>query len=54
MGIREVFKGVVFKEQVAMPDERIDFSQCNEAIVEYVESLYIMCWNERYKVLHNT
>ena len=51
LGMREVFRGVVANEWVAMPNERIDFSSCNKALVKDGVNLQSEYWNKRCEVL---
>ena len=51
--MREVFRGVVVKGLVAVPNERIYFSKCNIILEEKGVSLHSECWNKRFESLHN-
>ena len=45
--MREVLRGVVVKEWVAMPNESIDFLPYNKSLVVNGLRLHIMYWNKR-------
>ena len=50
--MREVFRGVVVKERATMPDERINFSPCNKALVKNGVRLHCTCQKKRHEALH--
>ena len=50
---QQLFRGMGFKERVAVPNEIIDLSQCNRALAQHGVSLHRMCLNERCEALHN-
>ena len=52
LGIKEMFRGVVVANWVAMPLERVKFTPSNKIIVKEAGNFYNECWNERYKELH--
>ena len=52
-GMSEVTRGVVVKELSAMPNERIDFSQCKKALAENGVILHSVHWNKRCENIHN-
>ena len=43
LGMSEVFRGLVTKEWVAIPNESIDFSPFDKDLVENGVRLYVMC-----------
>ena len=49
--MRKVFRGVVFNEPATMPDESINFSSCNKAIVKNGVRLCSTHRNKRHEVL---
>ena len=53
LGVREVLRGVVAKEQAETTNERMYFSQCNKALVKKGAILRIECWDKRQEVLHD-
>ena len=50
-GMREAFRGVVVKEWIATPNERIDYSKHSKVLVEYGVSLHSIFWIKRCEVL---
>ena len=51
--MRETFRGAVVKEWVAMPNETIDYSKHDNALIEKGVRLHSECWNQRCTALHN-
>ena len=51
--MREVFRGVMFKKWVIMPNEIIDYLKHNKLLIEKGVRLYSEFWNKRCVVLHN-
>ena len=52
IGLREIFRGVVVTNWVAMPLERVNFLAHNKIIVREAVKFYSECWKERCKALH--
>ena len=53
LGMREVLRGIVVKDWVAMPVECIDFTQYNKVLIKKAVVFYCECWNNRCVVLHS-
>ena len=53
LGMREVFRGVMFKKWVAMPNEITHYLKHNKALIEKGVRLHSEFWNKRCIVLHD-
>jgi len=53
LGMREVFRGIVVRDWVAMPIECIDFTPCNKVLIKKALNFYSECWNNRCVVMHS-
>ena len=53
LGVRLVFRGVIFKSWVVLPLERIKFSKHNKILVREEVELHSTHWKKRCNVLHS-